>query len=67
MHFKTRMKTSITDFRGTEIAYTPEELEKFRAENEAGVNFEGRYYTLYEATQRQRKYKRTIRYRSGKP
>ena len=43
--------------------YTPEELEKFRAENEAGVDFEGKHYTLYEATQRQRKYERTIRYR----
>ena len=41
--------------------YTPEELEKFRKDNEAGVDFEGRHYTVYEATQRQRAFERSIR------
>ena len=41
--------------------YTDEELEEFRQQNEQGVTFEGRHYTLYEATQRQRKFERAIR------
>lgn len=41
--------------------YTEEELETFRQQNEEGVTVEGRHYTLYEATQRQRKFERTIR------
>ena len=41
--------------------YTDEELEKFRQDNETGVDFEGRHYTMYEATQRQRKFEWTIR------
>lgn len=41
--------------------YTPAELEKFRKDNEAGVDFDGKHYTLYEATQRQRKFERAIR------
>lgn len=41
--------------------YTEEELEEFRQQNEEGVTFEGKHYTLYEATQRQRKFERTIR------
>lgn len=41
--------------------YTDEELEEFRRQNEDGVTFDGRHYTLYEATQRQRKFERTIR------
>lgn len=41
--------------------YTPEELEKFRKDNETGVDFEGRHYTMYEATQRQRAFERAIR------
>ena len=44
-----------------EPQYTPEQLEQFRQENEEGVTYEGRHYTLYEATQRQRKFERTIR------
>lgn len=43
--------------------YTPEELEKFREDNEAGVEFDGKHYTLYEATQRQRTFERNVRYR----
>lgn len=41
--------------------YTKEQLEDFRQQNEEGVTFDGKHYTLYEATQRQRKFERTIR------
>lgn len=44
-----------------EPKYTPEELEKFREENEKGIDYEGKHYTLYEATQRQRSLERSIR------
>lgn len=41
--------------------YTEEELEEFRTQNEKGVTVDGRHYTAYEATQRQRKLERAIR------
>lgn len=41
--------------------YTPEQLRKFREDNEAGVTYQGRHYTGYEATQMQRKVERSIR------
>lgn len=41
--------------------YTPEELEKFRADNEKGITYQGRHYTSYQATQMQRKIERTMR------
>lgn len=41
--------------------YTPEQLRKFREDNEKGVTYEGRHYTMYEATQQQRKVERAIR------
>jgi len=41
--------------------YTPEELGAMRQENEEGVTFDGKHYTLYEATQRQRKFEKSIR------
>ncbi len=41
--------------------YTPEELRKFREDNEKGVTYQGRHYTGYEATQMQRKVERAIR------
>lgn len=41
--------------------HTPQELEQFRADNEKGVDVEGRHYTGYQATQMQRKLERTIR------
>lgn len=41
--------------------YTEEELEEFRQQNETGVTIDGRHYTIYEATQRQRKFERAIR------
>lgn len=43
--------------------YTKEELEQFRQDNETGVTFDGKHYTMYEATQRQRKFERAIRNR----
>lgn len=41
--------------------YTEEELEEFRQQNEKGVTVDGRHYTGYEATQRQRQLERAIR------
>lgn len=41
--------------------YTDEELEEFRRQNAEGIDFEGKHYTLYEATQRQRSLERSIR------
>ncbi len=41
--------------------YTPEELEEMRRDNEKGIDYNGRHYTMYEATQRQRKIERNIR------
>lgn len=41
--------------------YTREQLEKFRQDNEKGFTYEGKHYTGYEATQRQRKLERAIR------
>ena len=44
-----------------EPQYTDEELEQMRSENEQGITYEGKHYTLYEATQRQRKIEQTMR------
>lgn len=44
-----------------EPQYTPEELEKFREDNEKGIIYNGKHYTMYEATQRQRLLERKIR------
>lgn len=41
--------------------YTPQELERFRADNEKGVTVDGKHYTGYQATQMQRKLERAIR------
>lgn len=41
--------------------YSAEELGKFRQDNEAGVTFDGKHYTGYEATQMQRRLERAIR------
>lgn len=41
--------------------YTDEELEAMKRRNAEGVTFGGKHYTLYAATQRQRKFERTIR------
>ena len=45
----------------SEPQYTPEELERFRADNETGVTVDGKHYTGYEAAQMQRKLERSIR------
>lgn len=41
--------------------YTKAELEKFRTDNAKGVDYEGRHFTGYEATQYQRTIERRIR------
>lgn len=46
--------------------YTTEQLEAFRSENEKGIEYEGQHYTMYEATQHQRKLERAIRKRKKK-
>ena len=46
-----------------EPQYSKAELEDFRRQNEEGVTYEGKCYTLYEATQRQRKLETSIRNR----
>lgn len=44
-----------------EPQYTDEELEQFRRDNEQGFEYNGKHYTQYEATQRQRGLERSIR------
>lgn len=41
--------------------YTEAELARFREENARGIRYEGKQYTLYEATQKQRELERAIR------
>lgn len=41
--------------------YTEAQLRKFREDNEKGIVYEGRHYTGYEATQKQRQIERAIR------
>lgn len=41
--------------------YSPEELEEMRRKNAEGVTYQGRHYSMYEATQKQRQLERTIR------
>lgn len=41
--------------------YSQKELDKMRQDNEKGIEYEGKHYTTYEATQRQRKLERAIR------
>ena len=43
--------------------YSERELAAMRAENEKGIDYDGRHYTLYGATQRQRRLERAIRTR----
>lgn len=45
----------------TSPQYTDEELREFREKNEAGIDYQGRHYTTYEATQMQRRIERSIR------
>lgn len=46
--------------------YTAKQLREFREDNEKGVTYEGRHYTMYEATQQQRKVERSIRRQKGR-
>lgn len=41
--------------------YTPEQLEAMRSANGEGIDYDGRHYTGYEATQHQRALERAIR------
>ena len=41
--------------------YTPEELAKFKRDNATGIEYLGKHYTMYEATQMQRKLERSMR------
>lgn len=41
--------------------YTEEELRRFRENNARGITYEGRHYTGYEATQKQRQLERAMR------
>lgn len=41
--------------------YSPEELARMRRKNEEGVTYQGKHYTGYEATQRQRRLEASIR------
>lgn len=44
-----------------EPQYTPEQLEQFKEDNKKGVTYNGKHYTTYEATQKQRAIERAIR------
>lgn len=44
-----------------EPQYTPEQLQQFKDDNQKGVTYNGKHYTVYEATQKQRKIERAIR------
>ena len=41
--------------------YSPEELDRMRQKNEDGITYQGKHYTGYEATQRQRRLEASIR------
>lgn len=41
--------------------YTAEELERLRQDNAAGIDYQGKHYTGYEATQMQRRVENSIR------
>lgn len=41
--------------------YTPKELQKFREDNDSGIDYQGKHYTLYEATQMQRRIEASMR------
>lgn len=45
----------------SEPQYTHEQLEQFKKDNEKGVTYNGKQYTTYEATQKQRAIERAIR------
>jgi len=45
----------------SEPTYTDEQLEEFKRSNAEGVTYQGKHYTMYEATQKQRQIERAIR------
>lgn len=45
----------------SEPAYTPEELEGMKSKNRPKIEFDGKVYDQYQATQRQREIEREIR------
>ncbi len=45
----------------SEPQYTGAQLQKFRDDNASGVDYQGRHYSMYEATQKQRQVERCIR------
>ncbi|MBR6793349.1 MAG: phage minor capsid protein [Clostridia bacterium] len=45
----------------SEPQYTEEQLEEFCRQNEKGIIYQGKHYTMYEATQTQRKLERSMR------
>lgn len=45
----------------TEPVYPPSKLQTMKEENKEGLMYEGKHYTLYEATQKQREMERKIR------
>lgn len=45
----------------SEPQYTDEQLRKFREDNATGIDYQGKHYTGYEATQMQRKIERAMR------
>ena len=49
----------------SEPTYTDEQLEEFKRQNAEGVTYQGKHYTTYEATQKQRQIERAIRSRNA--
>lgn len=45
----------------SEPTYTDEQLEEFKRQNAEGVTYQGKHYTTYEATQKQRQIERAMR------
>jgi hypothetical protein len=45
----------------SEPQYSEKQLERFKEENQKGVEYNGKHYTTYEATQKQRQLERAIR------
>ena len=46
----------------SESSFSPEELEEIKERNEAGIEYHGEHYTLYEAEQEQRRIETQIRH-----
>lgn len=46
--------------------WTNEQLRRFREDNEKGITYQGKHYTLYEATQMQRRIETSMRWQKRK-